>query len=368
MNKPMFCAMKKVLSLFKQIIVSFDCLMVNAICNKYFFKTLNHQINKIMNPSKLAATIALGVFVALASCKKNEDPKVSPTPIPNPIPGSYSSLSKAFEEVAPKSKTVSINASVGGTFYGNSGTRYIFMPNSFINSSGTVVSGNVDIEVLECTNEADMIFAKILPMSNGEMLYSGGEIRVRASQAGSSLNIRPGYRYTVKMPTNNGASTAGMDVFRGVESTVNRGSSVDWTILKDSTTGGIIYDGDTIIMTPDSVGFTNCDKYAAYSKVTVDVKLDGTGATIDSNNVYAYFLPEGFLSAVSLYGTSFVSNTMKSCSVPMLKSHLVACTVVGGNFYAGYLSGVTPSSGTTYTISLSKTTPTAFKTAISTLK
>lgn len=321
-----------------------------------------------MNPSKLLATLALGVFVALASCKKNEDPKVSPTPTPTPTPGTYSSLAKAFAEVAPQPKTVTINAAAGGTFYGNSGTRYIFMPNSFINSAGTVVSGNIDIEVLECTNEADMIFGKMLPMSRGEMLYSGGEIRVRATQAGSSINIRSGYRYTVKMPTNVGVATSGMDVFRGVESTVNRGSSVDWTILKDSTTGGIIYDGDTIIMTPDSVGFTNCDKYATYTKASIDVKLDGTGGTIDSNNVYSYFLPEGFLSAVSLYGTSFVSNTMKSCSVPMLKSHLVACAVVGGDFYGGYVSGITPSSGSTYTITLSKTTPAAFKTAISSLK
>lgn len=318
-----------------------------------------------MNPTKLFATLAMGVVVALASCKKNEDPKVTPTPTPSP--GPYSSLAKAFEEVAPKSKTVTINAAVGATFYGNSGTRYIFMPNSFINSSGTVVSGNIDIEVLECTNEADMIFGKMLPMSRGEMLYSGGEIRVRATQAGSALNIRPGYRYTVNMPTNLGAATAGMDVFRGVESTVNRGSAIDWAIIKDSL-GAIIYDGDTIVMRPDSVGFTNCDKYAAYSKVTVDVKLDGTGGTIDSNNVYSYFLPEGFLSAVSLYGTSFVSNTMKSCTIPMLKSHLVACTVVGGDFYGGYVSGVTPSSGSTYTITLSKTTPTAFKTVINTLK
>lgn len=320
-----------------------------------------------MKTVKLLAGLSLSIAIAFAACKK-EDPKATPTPTPTPTPGTYSSLAKAFEEVAPQSKTVTINAAAGGSFYGNSGTRYIFMPASFINSSGAVVTGNIDIEVLECVNESNMIFGKMLTMSAGEMLYSGGEISVKATQGGQPLNIRPGYRYTVKMPTNNGAATAGMDVFRGVASSVNRGSGVDWMILKDSTTGGIVYDGDTIIMTPDSVGFTNCDKYAAYTKASVDVKLDGTGATIDSNNVYAYFLPEGYLAAVSLYGTSFVSNTMKSCSVPVLKSHLVACAVVGGDFYGGYVSGITPGSGSTYTITLSKTTPSAFKTAISSLK
>lgn len=321
-----------------------------------------------MKTAKVLTVLTVAALAGFTACKK-EEIKVPTVPNNPPTPtGTYTSLSKAYEDVAPRWRKVTFNAATGSTFYGNSGTRYIFMPNSFINASGTVVSGNIDVEVLECTNRADMIFGKMLTVSNGALLYSGGEISVKASQGGASLNIRPGYTYTVKMPTNAGVSTAGMDFFRGIATTTVPGSGVDWRIVKDSTTGGIVYDGDTIIMTPDSVGMSNCDKYAAYTKATVDVKLDGTGGTIDSANVYSYFLPEGFLSAVSLYGSSFASNTMKNCSVPMLKSHIVVCAVVAGDFYGGTLSGITPSSGTTYTVTLSKTTPTAFKTAISSLK
>lgn len=318
-----------------------------------------------MNHSKLLATLALGVFVALASCKKNEDPKVTPTPTPTPTPGPYSSLSKAFEEVAPKSKTVTINAAVGGTFYGNSGTRYIFMPNSFINSAGTVVSGNIEIEVLECTNEADMIFSKMLTVSNGTPLISAGEINVKVSQSGAPLNIRPGYTYTVNMPTNKGAATAGMQYFTGAPTSTVQGSIVNWNLgIRKDSLASIIYNGDTITMFPDSIGFKNLDKFPTSDFVNVDIKIDGFNPTLKQEDFTCYSIIDGLLSAAPINSYDMSGATIKSTRLLKLKSHYVFCGIYNGEFYGGILKDVSAVNGNTYTITVSKMTPPAFKTLI----
>jgi hypothetical protein len=322
-----------------------------------------------MKTTKLLMTLTLGVAISFAACKKTDDPKASPSPTPTPTPGPYTSLSKAYEELAPKFKTVTFNAAVGASFYGNSGTRYIFMPNSFVNASGALVTGNVDIEVLECINRADMIFGQMLTVSNGEALISAGEINVKATQAGSKIYIRSGMTYTANMPTNKGMATTGMEFFSGAPATDIKGSIVNWNLVAgDSLNARIVYDGDTVRLMPDSIGMSNADKYGKEGSVIVDVKLDGINTSVKKDDVILYYLFEGLLGAVPSKGGSFSGGTYSSTSMVKLKSHIVACAVYNGDFYGGISSGVTPTAGSTYTVTVSKTTPTAFKTLINALK
>lgn len=321
----------------------------------------------MMKTTRLFGAVALSLLFAMSACNKNEDPKANPTPTPTPTPttGPYASLAKAFEEVAPKSKTVTINAAVGGTFYGNSGTRYNFLPNSFVNSAGTVVSGNIDIEVLECTTDADMIFAKMLTVSNGIPLISAGEINVKATQSGAALQIRPGYTYSVNMPTNNGLATAGMEYFTGTASTAENGTIVNWNLgIRKDSLAAVVYNGDTISMFPDSVGFKNLDKYAVSDFVDVDVKIDGFNPTLKQEDFTSYVLLDGLLSAAPMNSLTLSGNTIKATKILKLKSHLVFCGVYNGDFYGGVLKDVSAVAGNTYTISVSKMTPPAFKTLV----
>lgn len=302
-----------------------------------------------------------GLF--FVSCKK----ETISAPVDKPLSVTYTSLSKVFDEAAARSKSITLDASSGGSFYGYSGTRYVFYPNSFIDASGNLVTGNVDIDALECTNEGDMIFSRMLTMSNGNMLISGGEIKITATQGGNPVYIRPGYNYSVKMPTNNGLATAGMDLFRGFSSSEFTGSMVDWTLVKGDSTMAIVYDGDTIVMTPDSLGMSNIDKFTGMGTETINVKIDGVSGTLKSDDVAAYYILEGMLGAASFPSSKFASNTYTSVDMVSAKCHLVAFAIHGGDFYAGISSSITPTSGSTYTLTLSKTTPAAFKVAINAL-
>ncbi|MDI9319147.1 MAG: hypothetical protein QM530_01615 [Phycisphaerales bacterium] len=314
---------------------------------------------------KLIMSVAalMSLTASFVACKKSD----SSTVINNPTPGSYTSLFGAYSDLAPKSKTVIINAISGGSFYGNSGTRYEFQPNSFQTLSGTVVTGNVDIQVLECTNNADMIFGKMLTMSDGQPLISAGEISLSASQGGVAVNIRPGKNYTVSLPTNRGAATAGMYFFRGASTESYAGTTTNWSITKDSLLS-IIYDGDTVRMTPDSTGNSNVDKFSSAGFASVDVKLTGVTGAINAKDVMTYYVLEGYMGVASMPTANFSANTYSSSAILKLKSHLVACCIYNGDFYGGILSSVSPTDGTTYTISLSKTTPAALKVLINALK
>lgn len=317
-----------------------------------------------MKKVMISAAVLMSMTLSFVACKKNDKPTNTT------IPGPYTTINSAFADVAPKSKTVTINATSGASFYGNSGTRYIFYPNSFVDAAGALVSGNIDIQVLECTSVADMIFGQMLPMSNGNPLISAGEINVSATQSGAPIYIRPGYVYEVKMPTNKGAATAGMEYFTGAPSTSIKGSTVNWNmgIRKDSLSS-IVYNGDTISMFPDSVGMKNLDKYASTDFAIINLKIDGISGTLDEKDLFTYFKLDGLLSAVSIYSsTPFVSNTYTSVKILKSKTHLVACTVYGGDFYGGVLNDVMATDGTTYTLTVSKMTPTAFKTMIDALK
>lgn len=309
------------------------------------------------------AMICLGLAALISSCSKGD------ATTPPPAESAYPSLARAYDEVAPKSKIVTLNAATGGSFFGNSGTRYVFPANVFQNAAGIVVTGNVTLEVLECLKESDMIFAKMLTVSGGTPLISAGAVSIKATQAGSPVYIRSGMRYDILLPTNTGTATAGMSYFTGQSTVSVPGSNVTWTLSKD-TAARVVYNGDTIRMTPDSVGFVNCDKFPASDLITINVKLNGFAGTLKQSDFFSYYLLEGMTSAVPLYSTTkaFTDNMYENVKVLRMNAHYVVCAIIGGDFYGGMLKSISPVEGRTYTISLVKTTPTAFKKEIDALK
>ena len=104
-------------------------------------------------------------------------------------------MDEIFNMLSLQTKAATINADSGGVFYGNSGTRYIFKKSSFITAAGVNVSGNIQIVVNEILKKGDMIFSRVLPVSNGEPLFSGGEIYITASQTSQQIFLKPYYTF-----------------------------------------------------------------------------------------------------------------------------------------------------------------------------
>ena len=135
-------------------------------------------------------SIAL-VIIAAAACKKS-DSSTSST--------SYTSLSAMYQAMAQPSKTTTIDAATGGSFYGPGGSRFIFPANAFQTVAGAAVTGSVQIQVNDYLTKADMIYSTVLPYSGGNGLISGGETYIIATQSGQEVNMKPGVNYQVNMP------------------------------------------------------------------------------------------------------------------------------------------------------------------------
>ena len=84
-----------------------------------------------------------------------------------------------------------LTASTGGNITGNQGTIVKFGANAFTKPNGDLVTGSVNITLIELYDRASMLLAK--KPTNGKMsdgsistLVSGGEFYVNATQDGST--------------------------------------------------------------------------------------------------------------------------------------------------------------------------------------
>jgi hypothetical protein len=304
--------------------------------------------------------MALGCL-GLFACKKNNDNVSSVT-------SANSSLQATLRANALQPKTVTIDASTTTSFYGNSGTRYIFYAGSFQTASGAAVTGDIQITVAEYLKRGDMIFSKMLPISNNEPLNSGGEVSVTATQYGQKLYIKPGAFFEARMPQG-GAAPTGMVLFNGHDVAEKADTArflTNWLKVSPDTVRNVnvlrANSGlDSLGIISDSLGMANADQFMtspAYQAFTVTVK----GATVTSSAVlYGYTLYDNIkalwpLGRIGSYANGIYTET----HVPNIPVHFVVFGYINNQFYGG-TSGATPLTGNNYNITLSQVDPAAFK-------
>jgi len=286
-------------------------------------------------------------LLAFTSCKKGDGQNTA-------VNGPYTSLSDVYGKLAPTPKTTSISVSSGGTVTASGGTRYVFPPNAFVTSTGASVTGSVQVVVNDWLNRADMIFGKVIPISNGNSLESGGQAYVSVTQNGQEVFMKPGSRYEMKLPQF-GKTVSGMDLFRGKE-VIDATNTVQWRALDSNFGGYLVYNGDTISMFSDSMGYYNADRFMSspnYQSFTVNA----SDASIQS------------MTAFALYDNvrGMWSFTMPSAEhIPNIPVHIVVMGIKNGDFYGGIL-GITPQTGQTYTVPMAKVDVLSFRQQINQL-
>lgn len=305
-----------------------------------------------------AITLVMCLF--LLNCKEKEN--VIPTTKP-PAP-TYSSLDEVFVKLGLQYKSVMIDATKDASFYGNSGTRYIISANSLVAMDGTPITGEVKVEVVEYLNNGDMLFSKMLPISNGQPLISGGELDIKASQLGQPLRLEDGKTFTANVPQPK-KPDPDMQFFRGVKVDGEQ-NQVNWIVpVKDSFGQGkdnkVISNGvDTLSILSDSLALCNADRFMTnpnYKAFKVTIVVNGAVLT-DGNKVLGYALYDNYKGMWPFF--SYYKGVFNETHVPGIPVHFVAFTLIDGEFYGGTL-GVTPEDGKNYTLTLTKTDAAAFK-------
>ena len=304
----------------------------------------------------LASIVLFTAFIN--SCKKpdsNTNPGVYST---------YSSIDTIFTMLQVPSKFVTFNASVGSSFYGNSGTRYIFPAGCFQDAYGNIVNGIVQLEVKELLKKGDMIFTKALPVCNDIPLVSGGEVYTNATQSGQQLYLVPGATFQANIPQGK-TPVSGLSYF--ISTVVNDPvSKVAWN-QKDSSAAGVVYNGDTISILSDSLQWINADRFeATTSGSTFNVTISVAGGTISSAkglSTYALYDTCRGVWPLNDYVGSYNASTgvYTENYLPGMPIYLVSFGLINNRFYGGVSSLVKPVDKGNYTILLKEVDPIAFK-------
>ncbi|OIQ37144.1 MAG: hypothetical protein BM555_01225 [Crocinitomix sp. MedPE-SWsnd] len=310
------------------------------------------------------STLAIALL-AMTSCKKEE---VIPPPTPT------SNLSSYFSDNESNAiQTFTMDASIAMNMTGNNGVKIYVPANSFVYSNGTQVTGTVTVELIEVLDVSAMVKMNKTTTSNGELLVSGGQIKISASQNSSEIYLAPSAAINVSVPT--AVADPQMALFTGNQmsdgdvvwtSSLQDSSQQDSIIITQDTTGGggwsTYYNFD---FDNDSLGWINCDYWwnSGQSLTSVTASLD---TAYNTSNTACYLVFPNINSVAALYGTN-VSGTFSASGIPVNTSATFVCiSEIDDVYYSSFVTN-TISTNHVENITMTETTLAAIETAIDNL-
>lgn len=287
-----------------------------------------------MKKMKILVTAMLGVTLAVVSCKKDEPNEPTTDPTVNP---SAQALGDFFREnTNNKVQTFTIDAENGGSITGNEGTAINFSANSFEDQSGAIVSGDIDLEVIEIFSKAEMITMNKPTMANHPSgglapLISGGQFKITASQNGEELDLREGFNYYVNAPAPDGVDP-NMEVFYGEDES----DTVVWNQADSSLVFG---QGNEYMAYFDSLNWVNLDYFMNQQgqQTTVQVEVP---QGFNSQNCALFISFDGLNSLATLNnGTDNVFTSGSYYTLPVgIDVHFVALSFINNEPHVAIVS------------------------------
>jgi len=288
----------------------------------------------------------------------------------------FSSIAAFFDANPVTAQTFTVNSATGGSFTATGGSVITVPANAFVTTAGDPVSGSVVLSFTEILTPGDMMFSGIFPVSGGDVLNSGGEFEISASQTGNELLLADGMSINIEMPAQ--ALDPDMMLFIQPEELVEDFENEGWGAVEDSAGGGGTWSNFTTNEV-DSIYSINCDSLGSfvnidafdYTIVYFDCEFDLVGLSgLNNNNTKMYAAydgqntvwPVGGTDGYGFYGSITDSHVTESHlgGIPMT---LIAISVVGGQLYYGLLD-VTPVDGITYDITMNTVTSSALDAVI----
>ena len=218
------------------------------------------------------------------SCEKESTtitlpPNIS-TSSPSEISQFFSSNESEFSESFNENSSIYYQ-----TITSANGINYIYGPNTFLTSDGNPVSGSFVITVNDAiTNNQMLLMNKPTFTKNGELLVSGGIVKLVATQNGQTLSINNDEPVQVVIPTNDYNP---MSFFDGSE---DNNGNFGWELEDDTidlvenfdSTGNGQFTSLGLSFELDSIGWINCDYFYSsgdpLTGVTVNLPEGYTGA------------------------------------------------------------------------------------------
>lgn len=238
-----------------------------------------------MKNFKIFTISIIVILVSVIACKKEvETPIPTPTPTVNPTDALFSNnLQEAIQ-----SSTVDVS---NWTPITSSGAEIWIGPNSFVDATGNLVTGNIDVELIVALDNKEMLMLnRPTVTNNGELLISGGIIYINATQNGEQLQIDEPLNTSMPI-TMVGNPNSPLSVWNG-DTTANG----DFVWTEDTT--NILWADSSYVFGIDTIGWTNLDVLA------------DTGQGVITGDDLSVVLPSGLNggnSSVMMYLTNINS-------------------------------------------------------------
>jgi hypothetical protein len=241
----------------------------------------------------------------------------------------------------------SISAVDGGMVTGDQGTKVIFYPNAFLTQSGTPVTGEVKIELVEIFKKSDMLLSR--KPTNGKKpdgtvstLISGGEFFINATQNGNQLKPANGF-YLSTPVENTGEADHEMFLFDGVETCEGDDCRLEWKqqeqggveVVKRDGQGGASGMTTEYMAFQSKFGWTNIDKWYSDPRPKTSIFVD-VPEGYDNTNCAVYLSYDGeptALASFDVYNEGTGLFTEHYGLIPIgLEVHFIFVSVVDGEW------------------------------------
>ncbi len=285
------------------------------------------------------------LLILTTSCQKEDD--VIETPILQP---DGKALATRFSDNrSDLTQTFTIDATNGGAINSDKGTTVTFKPNSFQNSNGEPVSGDVNIEFIEIFDRATMLLTNRSTMGisadgqSMEALKSGGEFYINATQNGQTLTLsQPALLQT--LISNTGDTDTGMKIFDGIDQDCDEVENelcekVVWHVNENDEQKVGVRDGETGTMYSlyiGDFGWTNIDRWYSDPRPKTMLYVD-VPEGYDDTNCAVYLSYDGEPSALArfdIYDESQQMFTEHYGQIPIgMEVHFIFVTEIDGQMY-----------------------------------
>lgn len=151
----------------------------------------------------------------------------------------YPSLSDLYAQLQCKQQSFEIDPSKDTIILCEQGTQILISANAF---QGVKRKDKVTIEVIEVLKKSDMLMQNLTTTSGGEILESGGMVKITARQANKKLRLRRKQQLQIMLPAENPIENP--KIFRGQ---MHDNDSIDWRL-----------NGNPVLASGNALGFLRC--------------------------------------------------------------------------------------------------------------
>ncbi len=300
--------------------------------------------------------LLLVATMAFISCNNDVESKTEAA-----TPAEFAAVRKAALEA--KKQKFTITAGTGVITLTSAKGVKININGDCLTKNGNPVTGAVDIEFVELFDKGNMLVTNkptmgIMGDGNRNLLISGGEFFIKATQGGTELQT--GCNITLQVPTSltDGVDTA-MTLWKGI---IDDHGNLAWADARDAAgtngKGGVEAGQNSYYVSFGNFGWTNVDRFYSDPRPKTTILVDAPEGYDNTNSaVYLSYDGEGTnaLAKLDTYTTQGLFSEHYGQIPVGLACHIIFATEDNGNWrYA--IKAVTIQANDVFTFTMAETT------------